>query len=137
METSKKFGSRRWPFQRPSSFLTRMTVKKAGLAGISFLAGILLLGSWNMPFHSQAEISHLAMTASSEAPPNIEKGGFADIAQAVTPAVVNITVRKEAPGPISGFPSDPLREFFGQPGTPEMPGMPNRPGTTQPPSGSR
>ena len=135
METPKKFGSRRWPFQRPSSFFTRMTVKKASLAGISFLAGILLLGSWNMPFHSQAEISHPAMTSSSGAPPNIEKGGFADIAQAVTPAVVNITVRKEAPGPLSGFPSDPLREFFGQPGMPEMPGMPNRPGTPPAPEG--
>src|SRR5690606_10483419 len=119
-------GSRGWQFQWPL-FFPRVNTRKAGLAGIGFLAGILMLGSWNMPFHSQAAISHPADPASAGSPPNMDKGGFADIAQAVTPAVVNITVRKEAPVPMSGMPSDPMREFFGLPGMPEMPGMPNRP----------
>ena len=123
--------SRRWPFQRHFSSLTYVT-RKAGLAGISFLAGALLLGSWNMPFHSQAADPNPTGSSAIVSPPNIDKGGFSDIAQAVTPAVVNITVRKEAPIPMSGIPSDPFRDFkdfFGMPGMPEMPKMPNRPGT--------
>ena len=127
-------GSRGWPFQW-LSFVPGVNTRRAGLAGIGFLAGILLLGSWNMPFHSQAAISQLADSASVGSPPNMDKGGFADIAQAVTPAVVNITVRKEAPVPMSGMPSDPMREFFGLPGMPEMPGMPNRPGGPPAPEG--
>ncbi|GJL57971.1 MAG: MucD protein [Nitrospirales bacterium] len=126
--------SRGWRFQWPL-FFTKIMHGKAGLAGIGFLAGILLLGSWNMPFHSQAAISHPEDPASVGSPPNMENGGFADIAQAVTPAVVNITVRKEAPVPMSGMPSDPLREFFGLPGMPEMPGMPNRPKGPRAPEG--
>lgn len=109
--------------------LIRMNGRKAGLAGMGFLAGILLLGSWNMPFHSEAALSQPATSSSLESLPYVEKGGFADIAQAVTPAVVNITVRKEGPVPMSGMPSDPLREFFGIPGMPDIPKMPNRPGT--------
>ena len=127
--------SRRRPFQRPLSLLTRMNTRKAGLAGIGFLSGILLLGSWNMPFHSQAETTHSTASSPVGSLPHVDKGGFADIAQAVTPAVVNITVRKEAPVPMSGMPSDPLREFFGIPGMPEMPGMPNRPGRPPAPEG--
>ena len=119
---------RRWPFQWPSLW-TSMKTRKAGLAGFGFLAGVLLLGSWNMPFHTQAAISQPTPSSAIGSPPNMDKGGFADIAQAVTPAVVNITVRKEGPVPMSGMPSDPMREFFGIPGMPEMPGMPNRPGT--------
>jgi len=106
-----------------------MKTRKAGLAGISFLAGVLLLGSWNMPFHTQAAISQSTASSAIGSPPNMDRGGFSDIAQAVTPAVVNITVRKGGPVPMSGMPSDPMREFFGIPGMPEMPGMPNRPGT--------
>jgi len=106
-----------------------MKTRKAGLAGISFLAGVFLLGSWNMPFHTQAAISQSTASSAIGSPPNMDRGGFSDIAQAVTPAVVNITVRKEGPVPMSGMPSDPMREFFGIPGMPEMPGMPNRPGT--------
>ncbi|MDT3779617.1 DegQ family serine endoprotease [Nitrospira sp. MA-1] len=108
--------------------LTRMNANKAGLAGIGFLAGILMFGSWNMPFYSHAANSQPVASASMGSPPNMEKGGFADIAQAVTPAVVNITVRKKAPVPMSGVPSDRMREFFGIPGMPEMPGMPKRRG---------
>ncbi|MDH4194850.1 MAG: DegQ family serine endoprotease [Nitrospirota bacterium] len=119
---------RRWPFQWPSLW-TSMKTRKAGLAGIGFLAGVLLLGSWNMPFPTQAAISQPTASSAIGSSPNMDKGGFADIAQAVTPAVVNITVRKEGPVPMSGMPSDPMREFFGIPGMPEMPGMPNRPGT--------
>lgn len=115
--------------------LTRNNAGKAGLAGIGFLAGILMLGSWNMPFHSHAANSQPAPSASVGSLPNMDKGGFADIAQAVTPAVVNITVRKEAPVPMSGVPSDPMREFFGIPGLPEMPGMPNRRGGPPAPEG--
>lgn len=125
---------RRRPFQRPS-FLTGMNTRKVGLASVGFLAGILLLGSWNMPFHSQAATSHSIAASPIGSPPLLDKGGFADIAQAVTPAVVNITVRKEAAAPMSGMPSDPMREFFGMPGMPEMPGMPNRPGRPPAPEG--
>jgi serine protease Do len=114
---------------------TRMNVQKAGLSGIGFLVAILLLGSWNMPFHSQAAVSQPTASSSVGSLPNVDKGGFADIAQAVTPAVVNITVRKEAPVPMSGMPSDPMREFFGMPGMPEMPGIPNRPGGPPAPEG--
>lgn len=67
MGTNKR-GSRSWQFQWPLSF-TGMNAGKAGLAGIGFLAGILLLGSWNMPFHSQAAISQAADPASVGSPP--------------------------------------------------------------------
>jgi len=134
MGTNKRF-SRRWPFQWPLLLFTRLNTGKAGLVGISFLAGIILLGSWNMPVHTQGAISQPTASSPVGSPPNMEKGGFSDIAQAVTPAVVNITVRKEAPVPMSGMPSDPLREFFGIPGMPEMPGMPNRPGPPPGPEG--
>lgn len=130
----KNHGSRGWPFPWPSC-LTSINTGKAGLAGIGFMAGILLLGSWNMPFHSQAATTHSPAASPVGAPPLLDKGGFADIAQAVTPAVVNITVRKEAAVPMSGRPSDPMREFFGMPGMPEMPGMPNRPGGPPAPEG--
>jgi serine protease Do len=50
--------------------------------------------------------------------PHLQKGGFADIAKRVTPAVVNITVSKQATVPMSGMPFDPMKEFFGLPGNP-------------------
>lgn len=115
--------------QKPSSFLTRLKIWKAGLVGMTFLAGMVILGSWNMPFHSQAGVSSSTAAPSVGSPPMMDKGGFSQIAERVTPAVVNITVRKEVPVPMSGMPSDPSwRDFFGIPGMPEMPRMPNRPG---------
>jgi serine protease Do len=53
-------------------------------------------------------------------PPLLQKGGFADIAKRVTPAVVNITVSKQATVPMSGMPFDPMKEFFGLPGAPGL-----------------
>jgi serine protease Do len=126
MDTNNRL-FRNWPFLEPRSFLTRRNIRKAGLTGMSVMAGILLLNPGTMPTHSQAAASDSASSSSIVTPPNFKEGGFADIAEAVTPAVVNITVRKEAPVPMSGLPSDPLREFFGIPGMPEMPNMPNRP----------
>jgi len=100
----------------------------AGLVGITFLSGMLLFGSWHMPFQSLAEVSQDSASASVGASPLMSQKGFSQIAAAVTPAVVNITVRKEASVPMSGIPSEPWRDFFGMPGMPEMPRMPNRPG---------
>lgn len=133
MFMDKSTGSFRWfTSQRSGARVFKQYAGKAGLAGITFLSGLLLLGSWNMPHHSQAETSTMAVSSLDSSPPNMNKGGFADIAQAVTPAVVNITVSKEAAVPMSGMPSDPLREFFGIPG---MPKMPNRPGMPPAPEG--
>jgi len=116
-------------FQRnlsPTS--SRLKGWMAGLVGITFLSGMLLFGSWHMPFQSLAEVSQDSASASVGASPLMSQKGFSQIAAAVTPAVVNITVRKEASVPMSGIPSEPWRDFFGMPGMPEMPRMPNRPG---------
>lgn len=106
-----------------------------GMLSAALVIGLLTFGSWHAPVPSQAAGSHEVVPSEMGSPPNFTKGGFADIAQAVTPAVVNITVRKEAPVPMSGFPSDQLKEFFGMPGMPEMPRMPNRPGVPPGPEG--
>ena len=105
-----------------------------GMLSAALVIGLLTLGSWHAPEPLQAAGSPHAVGA-SDGPPNFAKGGFADIAEAVTPAVVNITVRKEAAVPMSGFPSDQLKEFFGMPGMPELPKMPNRPGSPPGPEG--
>ena len=103
-----------------------------GMLSAALVIGLLTLGSWHAPEPLQAAGSPHAVAGSSDGPPNFAKGGFADIAEAVTPAVVNITVRKEAAVPMSGFPSDQLKEFFGMP---ELPKMPNRPGSPPGPEG--
>ena len=95
--------------------------KSLGLAGMGVLVGALLLGSWNNPvptFAHKSESDHGMQTTD---PPLLQKGGFADIAKRVTPAVVNITVSKQAAVPMSGMPFDPMKEFFGLPGTPGFP----------------
>ena len=123
-------------FQRnfsPTS--SRLKGWMAGLGGITFLSGMLLFGSWHMPFQSLAEVSQESASASVGASALMSQKGFSQIAAAVTPAVVNITVRKEAPVPMSGIPSEPWRDFFGMPGMPEMPRMPNRPGFPPAPEG--
>jgi serine protease Do len=91
--------------------------KSLGLAGIGILVGVMLLGSWNNPvptFAHKSESDHGIQRMDNSLP----KGGFADIAKRVTPAVVNITVSKQAAVPMSGMPFDPMKEFFGLPGTP-------------------
>lgn len=95
--------------------------KSLGLAGIGILVGALLFGSWNTPVPTLAHSAHANQSMSTTDPPYFQKGGFADIAQRVTPAVVNITVSKQAAVPMSGLPFDPMREFFGLPGTPQYP----------------
>ena len=92
--------------------------KCLGLAGMGILLGGLLLGSWNMPVQSLAHggVSEHSVLATD--PPNFQKGGFAEIARQVTPAVVNITVSKQTAVPMSGLPFDPMRKFFGRPGGP-------------------
>ncbi|MDR4493050.1 MAG: DegQ family serine endoprotease [Nitrospirales bacterium] len=106
-----------------------------GMLGAALVISVLTFGSWHAPGPSQAAGPQGAVAGELGKPPNFNKGGFADIAQAVTPAVVNITVRKEAPVPMSGFPSDQLKEFFGIPGMPEIPRMPNRRGVPPGPEG--
>jgi serine protease Do len=92
--------------------------KCLGLAGMGILLGGLLLGSWNMPVQSLAHSAGSEHSVLATDPPNFQKGGFAEIARQVTPAVVNITVSKQAAVPMSGLPFDPMRKFFGRPGGP-------------------
>ncbi len=92
--------------------------KSLGLAGMGILVGALLFGSWNNPETTFAHNAESHQGAQTIDPPHFQKGGFADIAKRVTPAVVNITVSKQAAVPMSGMPFDPMKEFFGMPGTP-------------------
>ena len=92
--------------------------KSLGLAGLGILVGALLFGSWNNPASTFAHKSESDHSQQAMDPPHFQKGGFADIAKRVTPAVVNITVSKQAAVPMSGMPFDPMKEFFGLPGTP-------------------
>ncbi|MEX2493671.1 MAG: DegQ family serine endoprotease [Nitrospirales bacterium] len=102
-------------FQRDWSALWPKTL---GLAGMGILVGALLFGSWNNPVKTFAHDKEPNQHMQTSDPPNFQKGGFADIAKKVTPAVVNITVSKQAAVPMSGMPFDPMKEFFGMPGTP-------------------
>ncbi len=95
--------------------------KSLGLAGMGILVGALLFGSWNNPVPTFAQNSESNHSMQTTDPPYLQKGGFADIAKQVTPAVVNITVSKQASVPMSGMPFDPMKDFFGLPGTPEFP----------------
>jgi serine protease Do len=90
--------------------------KSLGLAGIGFLVGALLFGSWNMPVKSFAHSEESERSVQTSDPPNFQKGGFADIARHVTPAVVNITVSKQTAVSMSGLPFDPMKRFFEWPG---------------------
>lgn len=92
--------------------------KSLGLAGMGILVGALLFGSWNNPAPTFAHKSESDQSLHATDPPHFQKGGFADIAKRVTPAVVNIIVSKQAAVPMSGMPFDPRKEFFGLPGTP-------------------
>ena len=92
--------------------------KVFGLAGMGILVGVLLFGSWNSPVPTFAQEKEVPKRLQRTNPPQFEQGGFADIARRVTPAVVNITVSKQAAVPMSGMPFDPMREFFGLPGIP-------------------
>ncbi len=95
--------------------------KGLGLAGIGILAGALLFGGWNNPAQTFAHKAEANQSGQATDPPHFQKGGFADIAKRVTPAVVNITVSKQAAVPMSGGPFDPMKEFFGLPGNPGFP----------------
>ena len=95
--------------------------KSLGLAGMGILVGALLFGSWNNPETTFAHNAESQQGMQTLDPPHFQKGGFADIAKRVTPAVVNITVSKQAAVPMSGMPFDPMKEFFGLPGTPGFP----------------
>jgi serine protease Do len=95
--------------------------KSLGLAGMGVLVGGLLFGSWNNPVPSLAHETESEERLHAPDPANFQKGGFSDIAQKVTPAVVNITVSKQAAVPLSGLPFDPMKEFFGLPGKPGSP----------------
>ena len=90
--------------------------KSLSLAGIGILVGAMLFGSWNMPGQSFAHSVESERSVQITDPPNFQKGGFADIARRVTPAVVNITVSKQVAVPMSGMPFDPMRKFFEGPG---------------------
>ncbi len=95
--------------------------KSLGLAGMGMLMGALVFGSWNNPVTTFAHEKGDQRPVVTTNPPNFHNGGFADIAKHVTPAVVNITVSKQAAVPMSGLPFDPMKEFFGAPGAPGFP----------------
>lgn len=95
--------------------------KSLGLASMGMLIGALVFGSWNNPVTTFAHEKGVQRSLPITNPPNFHNGGFADIAKQVTPAVVNITVSKQAAVPMSGLPFDPMKEFFGAPGAPGFP----------------
>jgi len=90
--------------------------KSLGLAGMGILVGALLFGLWNIPVKSFAHSADSEQRVQMADPLNFWKGGFADIAKRVTPAIVNITVSKQASVPMSGMPFNPMRKFFDWPG---------------------
>jgi serine protease Do len=114
MEKNGKVLARQWD-------LSPIWLKSLGLAGMGILVGALLFGSWNNPLPTFAHETEAPQHVRTTNPPDLKKGGFAEIATRVTPAVVNITVSKQAAVPMSGMPFDPLKEFFGLPGTPGFP----------------
>ena len=105
------------------------------MSGIGVLAALFFLSLGQGPFSSHAAISQATPAVSVGGALHLDKGGFADIAQAVTPAVVNITVRKEMEPQMSGNPFDHMPDFFGMPGMPERPNMPRRYGGPPAPEG--
>ena len=114
MEKNRKAVAYQWD-------LSQGWQKGLGLAGMGILVGALLFGSWNNPVTTFAHDKERSQQLQTSDPPNFQKGGFADIAKKVTPAVVNITVSKQAAVPMSGMPFDPMKEFFGLPGAPGFP----------------
>ncbi|MDH5563627.1 MAG: DegQ family serine endoprotease [Nitrospirota bacterium] len=111
--------------------------KCLGLAGMGILVGGLLLGSWNMPFQSHAANPPSSSGSQLADPPYFQQGGFADIAKKVTPAVVNITVRKQAAVPMSGPQLNPMEKFFEWPGGSGLPRQhPNAPAPQEQGAGS-
>lgn len=95
---------------------------------VAMMVGALTLGAWQVPLEINAAVPAHSDQSKIENPPNFEKGGFADIAQRVTPAVVNITVNRELNVGQSGNPLNQIPDFFGMPGLPEIPGIPKNPG---------
>jgi serine protease Do len=100
------------------------------MAVVAMMVGALTLGAWQVPLEINAAVPGHSDQSKMENPPNFEKGGFADIAQRVTPAVVNITVSREVNAGKSGSPLNQIPDFFGMPGLPEIPGIPKNPGRT-------
>ena len=92
MEKNGKAVARQWD-------LSPAWKKSLGLAGMGILVGALLFGSWNNPVPTFANNSESNQNRQTTAPPHFQQGGFADIAKRVTPAVVNITVSKQAAVP--------------------------------------
>ena len=92
-----------------------------GIVSVAVMMGLFTVGSWQAPLHTQAAVSQGVIPNDGGSPPHFEKGGFADIAQEVTPAVVNITVRKVMASPMSGNPFEQFPDFFNMPGMPKMP----------------
>ena len=97
--------------------------KCLGLVGTGVVLGSLIVGSWNMPASSFAHNTVSQENASTIHPPDFQQGGFAEIAQQVTPAVVNVTVSKQMSVPMSGVPFDPFSKFFDGPNRPGFPGQ--------------
>ncbi|MFM8552054.1 MAG: trypsin-like peptidase domain-containing protein, partial [Nitrospiraceae bacterium] len=95
--------------------------------GLGWLAGAALLsalafwvGDYTPATHASGAGAPLAATSPAAPATGTAGNGFAQIATAITPAVVNITAT--APRPTRGRESrDPLDEWFGMPGRPHGP----------------
>ncbi|MFQ5991845.1 MAG: DegQ family serine endoprotease [Nitrospiraceae bacterium] len=93
------------------------------------LTGLVILGAiaiWHAEWLPSTHASGSAETAQVNLPHSNNQGasgGFADVAEAVTPAIVNITVLREH---IRGTQDlrNPMEEFFGSPRRPHMPREP-------------
>jgi len=130
MEKNKREAAYQWD-------LSSTWQRSLGLAGMGILVGALLFGSWNNLGPSFAHSAQSDHGVQATDPPHFKKGGFADIAKLVTPAVVNITVSKQAAVPMSGQPFNPMEKFFEWPGGSRFPGQsPNAPAPQEQGAGS-
>ncbi len=96
-----------------------------GLAVAVALAGLMAWGTWSSP-HFHASTASAGQAAASAQLPQANGNGFAEVAKAVTPAVVNITASARAERSARrGEPQeegrDRAEEFFGSPFGPNGP----------------
>ena len=92
-----------------------------GVLVTSWLTGTFLLGGINTPSPSIAALTETSDSTKIPASQNGKERGFAEIASAVTPAVVNITSQKLVSSQPRENPFDSFKDFFGQQGIPRPP----------------
>ncbi len=117
-------------------------MKQVVARSIGVVAGLALLGaaafwggSYGTDSHAAGSSAPVASQAVAAAPDAKNAApGFAEIAKAVTPAVVNITASSKGMRSGGPDPRDPMEEFFGFP-FPGRPHGPFQPGDQQEPNG--